>query len=397
MKLAKRITGTSQKSFGMYEQAARLQGDTSDLIHLEVGRPDADTPMAIKQAAADALMRGEVHYSDLRGVPALREALAAKLRKQNKLDVGPDDVLVTNGLTHASFAAFFAILDEGDEVILLSPHYPQHIGKIELAGAHPVLVPLNKEQGFAIDAQAIEAAITPHTRMVVLVNPANPTGRVYRRSELEALAQLAIKHDLIVVSDEVYEDITYDDAEHISIASLPGMQERTVSMFAFTKSYAMDGWRIGYLAAPAWLMPGLLKITANDVTHVNTFIQAGALEAVVGQQEALRGMIADDDAKRRLMLQRLNAMANVSCAQVEGTIYAFADVRATGVPSQELAERLLKEARVVVEAGSFYGPQGEGFLRLCFGSVSYEQIEQAMDRLQVFFAQLETQASQTAA
>lgn len=397
MKLAKRITGTSQKSFGMYEQAARLQGDTSDLIHLEVGRPDADTPMAIKQAAADALMRGEVHYSDLRGVPALREALAAKLRKQNKLDVGPDDVLVTNGLTHASFAAFFAILDEGDEVILLSPHYPQHIGKIELAGAHPVLVPLNKEQGFAIDAQAIEAAITPRTRMVVLVNPANPTGRVYRRSELEALAQLAIKHDLIVVSDEVYEDITYDDAEHISIASLPGMQERTVSMFAFTKSYAMDGWRIGYLAAPAWLMPGLLKITANDVTHVNTFIQAGALEAVVGQQEVLRGMIADDDAKRRLMLQRLNAMANVSCAHVEGTIYAFADVRATGVPSQELAERLLKEARVVVEAGSFYGPQGEGFLRLCFGSASYEQIEQAMDRLQVFFAQLETQASQTAA
>ena len=397
MKLAKRITGTSQKSFGMYEQAARLQGDTSDLIHLEVGRPDADTPVAIKQAAANALMRGEVHYSDLRGVPALREALAAKLRKQNKLDVGPDDVLVTNGLTHASFAAFFAILDEGDEVILLSPHYPQHIGKIELAGAHPVLVPLNKEQGFAIDAQAIEAAITPRTRMVVLVNPANPTGRVYRRSELEALAQLAIKHDLIVVSDEVYEDITYDDAEHISIASLPGMQERTVSMFAFTKSYAMDGWRIGYLAAPAWLMPGLLKITANDVTHVNTFIQAGALEAVVGQQDALRGMIADDDAKRRLMLQRLNAMANVSCAQVEGTIYAFADVRATGVPSQELAERLLQEARVVVEAGSFYGPQGEGFLRLCFGSASYEQIEQAMDRLQVFFAQLETQANQTAA
>ncbi|MHC3923850.1 pyridoxal phosphate-dependent aminotransferase [Alcaligenes nematophilus] len=397
MKLAKRITGTSQKSFGMYEQAARLQGDTSDLIHLEVGRPDADTPMAIKQAAADALMRGEVHYSDLRGVPALREALAAKLRKQNKLDVGPDDVLVTNGLTHASFAAFFAILDEGDEVILLSPHYPQHIGKIELAGAHPVLVPLNKEQGFAIDAQAIEAAITPRTRMVVLVNPANPTGRVYRRSELEALAQLAIKHDLVVVSDEVYEDITYDDAEHISIACLPGMQERTVSMFAFTKSYAMDGWRIGYLAAPAWLMPGLLKITANDVTHVNTFIQAGALEAVVGQQEALRGMIADDDAKRRLMLQRLNAMANVSCAQVEGTIYAFADVRATGVPSQELAERLLKEARVVVEAGSFYGPQGEGFLRLCFGSASYEQIEQAMDRLQLFFAQLEAQTSQTAA
>ncbi|VVE16537.1 aspartate aminotransferase [Pandoraea cepalis] len=388
MKLAKRITNTSPKSFGMYEMASRLDGDTTDLIHLEVGLPHADTPLPIKQAAADSLMRGDVHYSDMRGLPALREVLADKLRRQNRLDVGSNDVLVTNGLTHGSFAAFFALLDEGDEVILLSPYYPQHIGKIELAGARPVIVPLDRENGFAIDARTIAAAITPRTRMLVLVNPANPTGRVYRRDELEAVAKLAIAHDLVVVSDEVYEDITYDGAQHISIASLPDMQARTVTLFAFTKSYAMDGWRIGYLTAPSWLMPGIVKITANDVTHVNTFIQAGALEAIASQGAALRDMIAQDDIKRRIMLERLNAMPNVRCDRVEGTIYAFADVRATGVPSQQLAEQILREARVVVEAGSFYGGEGEGFLRLCFGSASRDQVVQAMDRLHAFFERL---------
>lgn len=388
MKLAQRITNTSPKSFGMYEFASRLEGDTSDLIHLEVGLPHADTPLPIKQAAVDSLMRGDVHYSDLRGLASLREALALKLKRQNRLDVGPNDVLVTNGLTHGSFAAFFAVLDEGDEVILLTPHYPQHVGKIELAGAKPVLVPLDRDHGFAIDAETIAAAITPRTRMIVLVNPANPTGRVYRRDELEALADLAIRHDLIVVSDEVYEDITYDDAQHISIASLPGMQARTVTLFAFTKSYAMDGWRIGYLVAPPWLMPGILKITANDVTHVNTFIQAGAMAAITSQAEALQGMIAEDDVKRREMLARLNAMPNVRCANVEGAIYAFADIRDTGVTSQVLAEKILREASVVVEAGSFYGSAGEGFLRLCFGAASHEQVDVAMTRLHAFFVNL---------
>ncbi|MDR5776477.1 MULTISPECIES: aminotransferase class I/II-fold pyridoxal phosphate-dependent enzyme [unclassified Caballeronia] len=387
MKLAKRITETSKKSYGMYEKARNLPGDTSDVIHLELGCPHADTPMPIKQATIDALLRGDVHYSDMRGLPALRQALADKLRTRNKLDVTENDILVTNGLTHASFAAFFALIDQGDEVILLAPYYPQHIGKIEMAGGKPVVVDLDRKN-FSIDAGAIERAITPRTRAIVIVNPANPTGRVYTRDELSALADIAIRHDLAVLSDEVYEEIVYDGARHVSIGSLPGMKERTLSMFAFTKSHAMDGWRVGFMTAPADVMPALLKITANDVTHVNTFIQAGALAAVSGDRAMLERLVNEDAQKRAIVVESLNAMRNVQCASPEGTIYAFPDISATGLSAQECADRILIEARVVVEAGSFYGAAGEGHLRVCFGSESKERIVEAMQRLHTFFDKL---------
>ena len=387
-RVAQRISATTPKSFGMYAKAAALEGEGRDLVHLELGKPHADTPAHIKEATIRALRAGDVHYSDLQGVPALRRALAGKLREANGLDVGPSDILVTNGLTHASFAAFLALLDPGDEAILLEPYYPQHVGKIELAGARVVTAKLDAARGFAIDAAAIEAAVTPRTRMIVLVNPVNPTGRVYTREELQALADVAIRHDLLVVSDEVYEEIVFDGNRHVSIASLDGMAERTVSMFAFTKSFAMDGWRLGYLAAPRWAMPGLLKITANDATHVNTFIQAGALAAVTGPPEVLDGLVAEDRHKRDLVVQRLNQMPGVTCALPEGTIYAFPDIRGTGLPAQVLADRLLAEAGVVVEAGSFYGAGGEGHLRVCFGSESTERLEEGMARIGAFLNRL---------
>lgn len=388
MKLAKRITETSPKSYGMYEQSRRLFGDAPDIIHLELGCPHADTPIEIKQATIDALLLGDVHYSDLRGLPHLRRALAEKLQRQNRLDVTEDEIIVTNGLTHASFAAFFALIDQGDEVILLAPYYPQHVGKIELAGGRPVIVDLDRSRDFSIDVAAIEASITEKTKAIVIVNPANPTGRVYSEAELQALADLAIRHDLVVLSDEVYEEIVYDSARHVSIASLQGMKERTISMFAFTKSYAMDGWRIGYIAAPSDVIPALLKITANDVTHVNTFIQAGAYAAVTGPRDILDRLIADDAEKRAIVVESLNAMRGVRCAPPEGGIYAFPDVSQTGLSAQACADRLLAEARVVVEAGSFYGAAGEGHLRVCFGSESKERIAEAMERLRHFFDRL---------
>ena len=387
-RVAQRISGTAKKSFGMYERAASLSGAGHDLIHLELGKPHADTPSVIKEATIASLRAGDVHYSDLRGLPRLRAALAEKLRTRNGLDVSAEHVLVTNGLTHGSFAAFMALLDPGDEVVLLDPYYPQHLGKIELAGAKPVFAKLDPADNFSIKAERILPAITSRTRMIVLVNPVNPTGRVYRREELVALADIAIKHDLLVVSDEVYEDIVFDSNAHISIASLDGMAERSVSMFAFTKSYAMDGWRIGYLAAPSWMMPGLLKITANDATHVNTFVQAGALAAVTQAQGELADLVAEDRRKRDLVVRRLNQMPGVRCALPEGSIYAFPDISQTGIPSQLLAERLLDEAHVVVEAGSFYGEGGEGHLRVCFGSESLERLDEGMNRLSSFFNSL---------
>lgn len=385
-RVAQRIARTSAKSYGMVDKAAA--STAADLIHLELGRPYADTPDHIKQATIAALQRGQVHYSDLQGLPPLRAALADKLSRRNGIAASADQVLVTNGLTHGSFAAFMALLDPGDEAILLAPYYPQHVGKIELAGARPVIAPLDAANNFSIRPDLIEPAITGRTRAIVLVNPVNPTGRVFTRAELMGLADLAIRHDLVVIADEVYEDIVYDGVRHISIAALPGMAERTVSLFAFTKSFAMDGWRLGYLAAPDWLMPGLLKITANDVTHVNSFIQDGALAAITGPEDVLAELVHDDRIKRDLVVQRMNQMPGVRCALPEGTIYAFPDITGTGLRSQALAERILVEAGVVVEAGSFYGAAGDGHLRICFGSQSLARLDEAMTRLAGVFRSL---------
>jgi aspartate aminotransferase len=383
--IAQRITGGSKKSFGMYEKAIALEAAGADLIHLEFGRPCHDTPPAIVEAAVQAARDGHVHYSDMRGLGALRAAFANKLRDFNEIDVGDDQVLVTNGLTHASFAAIMATVDPGDEVILLEPYYPQHVGKVELAGGTVVLAPLDAADDFRIRADLIEPKISDRTKAIILINPCNPTGRVYSRGELEELAEIAIRHDLLVISDEVYEYITFGNARHISIASLPGMADRTISLFAFTKAYAMDGWRIGCAVATQPLVDAMLKITMNDVTHVNSFIQYGALEAVTGGTDAVAAMVADDMAKRDLVVSRLNQMPGVTCAAPEGTIYAFPDISAIGRPSQQLAEDILAEAHVVVEAGGFYGTAGDRHLRICFGSVSMARLDEAMTRLSRFF------------
>jgi aspartate aminotransferase len=382
--IADRITSTSKKSYGMFEKALS-HPDFDALIHLELGMPCHDTPEHIKQAVIDALLAGDVHYSDMRGNGKLRAALASKLAEFNALKVAPEQILITNGLTQASNAAFFATINPGDEVIVLDPFYPQHNGKIELAGGKVVKVPMDAANGFAIRADWIEPHITDRTRGIVIVNPCNPTGRVHTLAELQGLADLAIKHDLLIYADEVYEFITYDGAEHISIAALPGMAERTVSMYAFTKAYAMDGWRLGYMTASPEIIAAMAKVLSSDVTHVNTFIQHGALAAVTGPQEPMLAMVADDQRKRDMVVERLNRMPGVVCPQAQATIYLFPDVRGTGIESQVLADRILQEAKVVVEAGSFYGQAGEGFLRVCFGSVDYDELSIAMDRLEVFF------------
>ena len=351
---ADRITQTSPKSFGMYEKALGY-GGAHELIHLELGSPCHDTPRHIKEAVVEALRQGRVHYGDIRGEPAFRTAIAAKLARFNSIPAKPDDVLVTNGLTHASYLAFMAALDPGDEVILLEPYYPQHINKIELAGGKPVFAPLNRHSNFKIERGSIEPHLTRQTRMLVLVNPSNPTGRVYSRTELEIVADLAIRHDLLVVTDEVYEQVIFGDRHHISIASLPGMAERTISLFAFTKAYAMDGWRLGYLAAPSHMIAAMLKIAMNDVTHVNTFIQYGGLAALTAKPEVVAEMLEDDRTKRDLVVQRMAAMPGVLCTEPEGTIYAFPNIEGTGRSSTEIANLLLEKAGVVVEDGAFYG------------------------------------------
>lgn len=386
---ASRISRSSPKSFGMYEQALRLMARGKDVIHLEVGRPSFDTPQHIKDATRNSLDAGNVHYGEFPGSLKLREAICNKLSSYNNLEVAPGEVLVTNGLTHAAFAVCMAAIDEGDEVILLEPYYPQHVNKIELAGGKVVTAPLDKSNGFTIDGDAIEAQITGKTRMIAMVNPANPTGRVFARQELQVIADLAIKHDLLVLSDEVYDYIVYDDNRHISIASLPGMWERTFSCYAYTKAFAMDGWRLGYVACPEKYMPALMMITVNDVAHVNVFIQEGAYAALAGPQDCLAEMVAEDDRRRQLVSRRLNEIDAIDCPLPQGTIYSFPDISAFGKPSQQVAEEILAQTSVVTEAGSFYGANGDGHLRICFGAEPYERIDEALTRMQEYFSSLQ--------
>jgi aspartate aminotransferase len=342
----------------MYECAIPLMQRGEDLIHLEVGRPSFDTPAHIKEATKKALDDGLVHYGDFQGNQDFREALSTKLREQNQIDASPDEILVTNGLTHGGYVACLAALDPGDEVILLEPYYPQHINKIELAGGKVVTAKLDGKNGYRVDGDAIRACLNNKTRMIAVVNPTNPTGRVFDRDELQIIADIAIEHDLLVLSDEVYEQIVYDGHQHTSIASLDGMKERTISCFAFTKGYAMDGWRMGYL------------VVRKD--YLDAFL--------------VREMVAEDKRRRDLVVERMNQMPGVSCAVPQGSIYAFPDISGTGMSSSDLAIDILDQTNVVTEAGSFYGTAGEGRLRICFGAESYERIAEAMDRLDAYFA-----------
>lgn len=381
---ATRMATQAGKGFGMYETAAALAAEGHDVIRLEVGRPAMDTPAHIKAAAKQALDDGIVHYGDLQGSQGLRQALSDKLARYNQLQFSADEILVTNGLTQAAFATFMAGLNEGDEVIVFEPFYPQHNPKVTLVGGKIVTVPLDKSAGFRLDAAALAAAVTERTRMIVLINPANPVGTVFRTDELQAIAEIARDNDLLVVSDEVYDYIIYDGGKHISIASLPGMRERTITLGAFTKAYAMDGWRIGYAAAEPRFIQELMRVTLNETTHPCVFAQEGAREAAAGSQDCVRDMLAEDQRRRDLVCERLNAMPDISCHVPDGSIYAFPDFGAHCTSSEALALEILQEVHVSTEAGSFYGATGEGHLRICFGAADYERLDEAMDRLEGF-------------
>jgi len=380
---AKRLEPQAKKSFGMYEKAAQLESRGIDIIHLEVGRPSSDTPLHIKEAAKSALDNGVVHYGDLRGEENLRTALSERYTNTRNFLCTPDEVLITNGVTQASFSAFMAALDEGDEVIVMEPFYPQHNSKIEFAGGKVVSVPLKKENGrFGFDAKAVESAINERTRMIVLINPCNPSGTVYTRQELESLASIVKRHDLLVLADEVYEYILFDDARHICFASLPGMKEHAITVSAFSKAYAMDGWRLGYAVAPIEIIADLRRVTMNTTTHPCIFAQDGGLAAVVNSQDCVKSMVDEDRKRRDLVVSRLNEIPGIECPSPQASIYAFPDISALGLSSDMLALNIIENAHVAVESGSFYGNSGEGHLRICFGSEPYDRIEEALDRIE---------------
>ena len=383
--LARRMASQARKGFGMYEHVMASNRPSDDIIHLHIGRPHHDTPEHIKTAVKQALDAGIVHYGELSGLGRLREVLAQRYTHEHDTQYTPDEILITNGVTQASFAAFLALIDDGDEVIVLDPFYPQHNSKIELASGRVIAVPLAVRDGlFRLDAVALERAVTPRTRMVVLINPSNPTGAVYTREELQQLADIVARHNLLVLADEVYEFITYDSQQHIVFASLPGMKERTVTVSAFTKAYAMDGWRIGYAAAPKPIIAELRKITMNATTHPNVFAQEGAYTAVVSSQRCVREMVASDRISRDLVVSGFNSVPGVRCGVPQGTIYALPDLAVFGIDSSELAIRIFDQTGVAMEAGTFYGQQSRYHLRVCFGSEPPARVAEAMKRVTAY-------------
>ena len=372
----------------IFNEAMRLEQSGRNIIHLEIGRPDFDTPAHIKNAATLALDRGDVHYTANAGTAPLRRAIARKLHTDNQLAYDPEsEIIVTIGASEAVFLAMTAFLNPGDEVLAPALGWINYYTVPALLTAPVTTYPVLAENGFRLRAIDLEHAITSRTKMLILVSPGNPTGAVLERDDLHAIADIAQRRNLLVLSDEIYEKIIYDDARHISIASLPGMRERTVVVNGLSKAYSMTGWRLGYVAAARELTSPMLKVHQYVTTSAVSFAQAGAVAALEGSQECVATMVAEFKRRRDLLVPALNRMPGVTCQMPRGAFYVFPDVRAFGMSSEDLTWYLLREAGVAVVQGSTFGVQGEGYLRLSFAN-TYEKIQEAIQRLGDAFAKL---------
>ena len=360
-----------------------LVGAIPDVIGLHAGEPDFDTPQHVKEAAKQALEEGYTHYTHTAGLPELREAIAEKLSRDNNLKADPaSEITVTVGGFAALFATTQTVVSPGDEVIITEPSWPSYKGFIRLAGGVPVSLPLESPD-YSLTANLLKDRITERTKMVVVSNPNNPTGAVYELQELEALATLAKKHDLLVLADEVYEKIVFDDARHCSIARLPGMQDRTITVNSFSKTYAMTGWRVGYVVANDVISAGIRRIHSYAVSRVSPALQKAALTALTGPQDCVTQMVRAYQERRGLTVERINAIHPLACVKPKGTFYLFPDASELGLPSTDLAEQLLRRVKVATIPGSAFGPSGEGHLRMSV-AVSKTALAEAMQRLERF-------------
>ncbi len=372
----------------MMMRAGELGREGKPVIHLEIGRPDFDTPAHIKAAARRALEEGEVHYTSNYGVSELRHAIAGKLRSENGLEFDENgEIAVTIGANEAVFLAMMAFLNEGDEVLVPDPSWLNYFYCITMAGGVPVSVPLRAEKGFRMDPEDVARLLTPRTRMMVVMSPHNPTGAVLDLGHLEALAALARERDLLVLADEIYEKMLYDGAVHHSIGGLPGMRERTLLVNGFSKSYSMTGWRLGYVAAPRDLIDVMIRVHQYTVMCATSFAQYGAVAAYEGPQDCVHDMRREFTRRRELILRRLQAMEGIDCPVPEGAFYAFPSVRRLGHSCQVVAEHLLEDAYIATVPGSAFGKYGTGHIRLAYAN-SYENIEEAMDRMETSLAKL---------
>ncbi len=384
MKISQRVNQIGKSAI---HEMTRLSKEIDDVAFLSWAKPTSDTPKHISEAAVKAIRNGLTGgYSESSGLPKLREAIAEKLIRDNQVDADSEQIIVTVGAIEGLAAAVMAVIDPGDEVILPTPTYSTHIRQVQVASGKPVLVPLLEEEGFRLDTEGIKNAITPRTKAILFCTPSNPTGTVFPEEDLRKLSEIALQHDLMVITDEAYEYFVFDDHKHFSIASLPGMKKNAISAFTFTKTYAMTGWRIGYLHAHEEMIPQINKVHIPFSICAPVVSQYAALAALQGSQDCITEFKNHYLSARNLMCQRLDRLDHIFGYQKPGGSYLMFPEIVTdeGRDSTEFCKRLLREAHVSATPGIAFGPTGQNHLRLSF-CVPHETIDRAFDRMEVYF------------
>lgn len=367
------------------DQAIALERQGTEVIHLELGRPDFDTPQYIKDAAIYAIQQGSVFYTQNAGILRLRETVAEKLKKQNHILYEPNEIIITAGLAEAVYDTLSALLEAGDEVLVPDPVWMNYENVPKIFGAVPIPYSLKEETDFQPDMTELENKVTDRTKIVILVSPGNPTGSILSKKSLEQIAAFAKKHELIIVSDEIYERIIYDGRQYNSIASLSGMKERTITLNGFSKTYSMTGWRLGYLAGPKELVEEIAKVHQVVTTCAASFVQEAGIAALKDEKCEVNEMVWEYEMRRDYLVDAINAIPYISCKKPEGAFYLWVNIKELGITDQEFCERLLREAHVAVVPGSVFGSQGKGYIRLSYAS-SLAQLKEAVNRIKDFIA-----------
>lgn len=375
---ARNILG--QPMFRLIDKVKQLEATGRDIIHLEIGDPDFGTPGNIVEAAKQSLDAGETHYGSSRGLSDFMDAISRTTLRSRGFYPSPEQVLVTPGANIAIFYAIFCLANPGQEVLVPDPGFPTYLSSISMCGAVPVPYPLHERNHFQIRAADIEPLITSKTRLLILNSPQNPTGAITSPEDLREIYQLAVKHDLYIYSDEIYARMVYEEGEFFSIATLDECRDRVILSNGFSKAFAMTGWRLGAVIAPPEVAERMMLLLQTTSSCVPTFIQRAGIEAIEGEQQHVAQMMSEYKARRDLLVDGLNAIPGISCHRPGGAFYAFPNISAFGLTSEEFADAMLEKAGVALLPGSNFGSQGEGFARICYAS-SRDHLMQALDRI----------------
>jgi aminotransferase len=360
----------------------KIAAESKNIISLGPGEPDFESPRNIIRAAQKALGKGMTHYSPVAGRRDFKEAVIRKLRRENGIRAGEENIIVTCGSTEAIMLGLIATIDPGEGVMLPDPGFLAYKPTVEVLNGMPICIPLEEERGFQLDVDVMKRLIVPEkTRAMIMNTPSNPTGTVLSRKTLEEVADFVVEHGLLVLSDEAYEKFVYGDTRHVSMGSLNGMDKYVMTLHSFSKTYAMPGFRLGYACGPEEVVKAMTKLHIFSSLCAPTVSQVAGIEALKGPQGAVERMRSEYDRRRRIIIKRIREIPGWSCLEPEGAFYAFPNVKSTGMKSLKLSEWLLKEARVATIPGTEFGGMGEGFLRLSYAT-SYEKIERAMDRIE---------------